>query len=141
MINEERVRTMTKAQMLLESEQAEMEPASAYFRWDYIGRHIILSILSGTAVFILVVLLVSLDDLEAMITAIDFTNVGESLKTLETRYIVFMIIYLGITFLVYSIRYSRGKKKLRKYYAALNQVEKMYQEEEYRQKPTGGEEE
>jgi uncharacterized membrane protein YbhN (UPF0104 family) len=106
-----------------------------------VGRHIILSSLSGTAVFILVVLLVSLDDLEAMITSIDFTNVGESLKTLETRYIVFMIIYLGITFLVYTIRYSRGKKKLRKYYAALNQVEKMYQEEEYRQKPTGGEEE
>ena len=141
MISEERVRTMAKAQMLLESEKTEMEPASAYFRWDYVGRHIILSILSGTAVFFLTVFLVSLDDLEAMITSIDFTNLGESLRTLELRYVVFMIVYLGITFLVYSIRYGRGRKKLRKYLTALNQVEKLYQEEEYRQKPTGGEKE
>lgn len=118
-----------------------MEPSISYFRWDYVGRHIILSILSGTAVFLLAVLLVSLDDLEAMINSIDFSNVGEALKTLENRYLIFMAVYLGITFLVYTVRYGRGRKKLKKYYAALSQVEKLYQEEEYRQKPTGGMEE
>ena len=111
---------------------------TAYFRWDYIGRQILISILSGTAVFFLTVLLIFLDDIEAMINAIDFTDAGNSLKMLESRYFIFMAIYLSITFVVYSIRYGRGRKKLRKFYAKLQQLDKLYEEEEARTRPTGG---
>ena len=138
MLSEERVRTMTKAQIIADRDGKDTVPMTAYFRWDYIGRQILISILSGTAVFFLTVLLIFLDDIEAMINAIDFTDAGNSLKMLESRYFIFMAIYLSITFVVYSIRYGRGRKKLRKFYAKLQQLDKLYEEEEARTRPTGG---
>ena len=138
MLSEERVRTMTKMQIFVDHEGDKTRPMVNYFRWDYLGRQIIISVLSGTLAFVIGYLLFTIGDIETLIIAIDFTTVGEMLHSFVIKYGIFMLGYLAITLLIYSIRYARGRKKLRRYYAQLQQMEKLYQEEEYRQRPTGG---
>ena len=138
MINEQRVKLMTEMQTFYDHNAEEIRPMTEYFRTDYIAKQLLLSILSGTIVFALVCVLVFTDDVEAFLLSIDFENLAATVTPVVTRYLVFMAVYLAITLLVYGIRYTRGRKKVKKYYAQLTALEKQYKQEEKRQQPTGG---
>ncbi len=109
-----------------------------YYRTDYVAKQLLLSILSGTLVFVLLCILVFTDDVESFLLSVDFENLAATVTPIVTRYLVFMAIYLAITLLIYGIRYGRGRKKVKKYYAQLTALEKQYKQEEKRQQPTGG---
>ncbi len=138
MINEQRVRLMTEMQTFLDHNGEEIRPMTEYYRTDYIAKQLLLSILSGTLVFALLCILVFTDDVESFLLSIDFENLAATVTPIVTRYLVFMAIYLAITLLIYGIRYGRGRKKVKKYYAQLTALEKQYKQEEKRQQPTGG---
>lgn len=109
-----------------------------YYRVDYIAKQLLLSILSGTAVFILLCVLVFTEDIEGLLLSIDLENLRVTIMPLISRYVIFMIVYLAVTLFAYSLRYGRGRKKVKKYYNQLMTLEKMYKEEEKQQRPTGG---
>lgn len=137
MINEQRVKLMTEMQTFLDHNGEEMRPMIEYYRSDYIAKQLLLSILSGTIVFALLCVLVFTDDVESFLLSIDFENLAATVTPVVTRYLVFMVVYLAITLLVYGVRYGRGRKKVKKYYAQLTALEKHYKQEEKRQQPQG----
>ena len=138
MLSGERVRTMTKMQIFMDREGVKTRPMLEYFRGDYVGRQLLFSLVTGTLAYLLIFVLISVDDLEAMINSIDLGSVEGALRSLVGRYVLFMAAYLAVTFLVYTVRYALGRKKIRRYYAQLSHMEKLYREEEDRLKPTGG---
>ena len=137
MINEQRVKMMTEMQTFVDHNGEDMRPMIEYYRSDYIAKQLLLSILSGTIVFVLLCVLVFTDDVESFLLSIDFENLAATVTPIVTRYIVFMVVYLAITLLIYGIRYGRGRKKVKKYYALLTALEKQYKQEEKRQQPIG----
>lgn len=45
-------------------------------------------------------------------------------------YAVCMAVYLLLTYVIYYMRYTRGRQKVKKYYRHLKKVNKIYREEE-----------
>lgn len=125
-------------QILLDEEGEELRPMMEYYRVDYVAKQVLLSILSGTLIFVIVCVLVFTEDIEAFLLTIDLENLAKSMSPLLVRYGIFMAVYLAITMVVYSFRYSRGRRKVKKYYNQLLALEKQYKEEERHTKPTGG---
>ena len=138
MINSQRVKMMTDMQILLDEEGEELRPMMEYYRVDYVAKQVLLSILSGTLIFVIVCVLVFTEDIEAFLLTIDLENLAKSMSPRLVRYGIFMAVYLAITMVVYSFRYSRGRRKVKKYYNQLLALEKQYKEEERHTKPTGG---
>ncbi len=138
MINSQRVKMMTEMQVLLDEEGEEIRPMMEYYRVDYIAKQVLLSILSGTVVFVIVCVLVFTEDIGAFLLTIDLENLAKTMSPLLIRYGIFMAVYIAITMIVYSFRYSRGRRKVKKYYNQLLALEKQYKEEERHTKPTGG---
>ena len=138
MINTERVKLMTEMQTFVDLQGEESRPMYEYFRTDYVAKQLLLSILSGTTVFLLACFLVFTEDIEGLLLSVDFENLGATVTPLISRYIIFMVIYLVATLLIYGLRYGRGRKKIKKYYAQLTALEKQYKEEAKQTKPMGG---
>ena len=50
--------------------------------------------------------------------------------TVLLLYGIFMVVYLMITYLVYRMRYIKGRKKVKTYYKNLKDINKVYEREE-----------
>lgn len=130
MLNQERVCEMTRMAMFDQKEGRECRPMIEYFRKDYIAKEMLKSFVVGTiAYFIAVVMFVlySVEDLLDQINGMDFRQVGFNVVL---GYVVFIVIYSVITYVIYNVRYTRGRQKVKDYYIHLKRVNRLYQEEE-----------
>ena len=50
--------------------------------------------------------------------------------TAVVPYLVFMVIYLGATWVIFNMKYTEGRRKVKKYYNNLKKVNQMYEREE-----------
>ncbi len=138
MINEQHVKLMTKMEIFEDKEMQECLPMAEYYRSDYVSKHIIISVFTGTFAFLLLSGLLLTDGLEDLLYSLDFSNLRGIIGVYLLWYLLFMGIYLLVTFVVYHTRYTAGRKKLRKMYQRLSLLEKIYEKEEQQTRPTGG---
>lgn len=132
MIDEERVREMTKMAIYEEGEGKHYIPMTQYFRHDYVGKEMVKSVITGTAAFLLLYaiwLLCNMEEFMEHINQIDLIQFGMDACV---KYLVFLVIYLMVTFVVYNIRYTVGRRHIKQFYGHLKQVNKMYGQEEYK---------
>lgn len=113
MINEEgkkKIRLMTRIAIYEKTEGHKSEPVARYFRSDYIGLQILSSIISSTAVFLLIIGLYVVCNSESMLA--DFYRLdllGEARK-LILYYIGFVSVYVSIVSVVFFVKYNRAVK-------------------------------
>ncbi len=103
---------------------------AGYYKNDYIALHLIRRFFLMTAAYAILVVLIAfaaMDYINAMINRIDFKTLGAELII---GYILFMGIYLGITYIVSSVRYNRAKRASREYEEMLRRLEKEYLKED-----------
>lgn len=130
MLNQERVREMTRLAIFDKNEGKECKPMTQYFRGDYIAKEMLKSVVAGTVAFAVVAAMGVLywaEDLLEKINSIDFRKIAVSAILC---YVAYLSVYLIITYLVYYIRYARGRQKIKKYYIHLKKVNKIYFDEE-----------
>lgn len=131
MVNEERLHCMIKMAIFDTNEGKECRPMMQYTRKDYISLRLLGSFVSGTAGFLLGVVvwaLYSLDDLMKKIN--DMDKIQEMLTSVICGYILFLVVYLGITYIVYQRRYTKGRRKVKKYYNRLKKLNQAYEQDE-----------
>ena len=68
-----------------------------------------------------------LERITELVNNLDFVNLSVELLLL---YIAFLALYLFVTALVFSVRYVKGRKRLRKYGEHMTKVRKMYRRDE-----------
>lgn len=130
MINEERVRELYQMAVYDTYEDKECRPMGQYYIWDYVGKELVKSFFSGTIAFLLLVVLWGIGDVTgavAFVNSMDLTNLVIRFILL---YVGFMAVYLLATVFVYTIRYAKGRKELRKYVGHLKKIRKMYHRED-----------
>lgn len=126
MISQERIKLMTRMAAYEENEGKKYMAIGSYFRSDYMGLQIIKSVISSTIVFLIVFAMYVYYHFESLmqdIYKIDLMGMG---KTILTYYGGFVIANALITYIVYSIRYSRAKRSLKRYYHHLKQLSALY---------------
>lgn len=128
MISEDKVRYMTRLASFEEKDGRKYEPMKKYFASDYVAIEMLKSLVTGTIAFAVVVGLIvccNLEDILENLSKIDYIGIG---KEILVFYLAFMALYMVATYITYSVRYSRGRKKIKRFYAQLRRVEQITDE-------------
>ncbi len=109
-----------------ENEGRQYMNIGSYFRSDYMGKQIIRSVISATIAYLCVLglyLFYHMESLMQDIYKLDLLQIG---RMVLYRYVIFVACYSVLTYIIYSFRYSRARKSLRKYYDNLKQLLAIY---------------
>ena len=129
MLNEERIRLMTKMASYEQNEGKKSEAIGSYFRGDYIGLQVIKSIISATLAFLILVASYILYNFEAFMADIYKMDLIQFGKSVIVDYLIFTAVYALISYGVYAYRYAKAKKSLKKYYGHLKKLSYLYEKE------------
>lgn len=130
MLNEERIKLMTRMASYEADEGKRMIPIGNYFRNDYISFQVVKTAISATIAFGLIFAMYIYYDLESFLADIYRIDILAFVKTLLTLYFAAVGVYMLIAYILASYRYNKAKKSLRSYYSALRKLSAMYEEEE-----------
>lgn len=129
MLNEERIKLMTKMAAYETDEGKKNVAIGNYFRGDYIGLQVIKSIISATIAFVIVFGLFVFYDFEVFMSDIykmDLLGFG---RTVITAYLIFVAVYALISYMIYTYRYAKARKSLKMYYNNLKKLAYLYDKE------------
>ena len=125
MLNEDKIRWMTKAAAFEERERNASFKTNRFFWWDYVTVGMVRSLMCitlGAALVLLVWVLMHLEELLTGVQLDAFLAIG---KTALRYYVIVAICYLVISFFVYTVKYRRSEKKMEQYLYLLGKIEKM----------------
>lgn len=126
MLNEEKVRIMTQLASYEQGEGKKYLPVSKYYRSDYIGLALIKNFFLTTIAYGLIVAIVAGYFAEELLDNIHKMNLISLGIGLLLGYLIFLACYSLITYILYSVKYSRAKKSVKKYYVTLGKMAQMY---------------
>lgn len=129
MINETRIKLMTKMASYENGEGKKNMAIGTYFRSDYIGKEVIKSIIYGTLTYFIILALYVCYDFEFFLQDIYKMDLLEFGKTLLLDYLKLVVSYAVITYVVYALRYQKARRSLRIYYNNLRRLSSMYKKE------------
>lgn len=129
MLNEERIKLMTKMACYEADEGKKNVAIGSYFRGDYIGLQVIKSIISGTIAFVIVFAMYILYDFEIFMADIYKIDLLEFAKKVIIDYLIFTAVYALISYGVYTYRYTKARKSLKMYYNNLKKLSYLYDRE------------
>lgn len=130
MVNEERLRHMIKIAEFDTNDGKQCKPMTQYARTDYVSLQMLESFVTGTLSYCLLFGLWGLYSMESLFQKINGMDIQSVLMALVISYIAFMFVYLGATYIIYNIKYTDGRKKVKKYYKSLKLINQMYEREE-----------
>ena len=115
MINEEKVKIMTKIAMYEQGKGRKYLPVSKYYRSDYIGLALIKNFFGEYL----------MENLHKM----DLVSLG---IYIIIGYVAALVGYSILTYIQYSVKYFKAKKSVKEYYTQLTELSKIYTREEKR---------
>ncbi len=129
MLNEERIKLMTKMAAYEADEGKKNVAIGNYFRGDYIGLQVIKSIISATIAFVIVFGLFVFYDFEVFMSDIYKMDLLDFGRTVITAYLIFVAVYALISYMIYTYRYAKARKSLKMYYNNLKKLAYLYDKE------------
>lgn len=129
MISKERVRHMTKLAAFEEREGKKYHKMTQYFRRDYVGLELIKSFFTGTLAFGLMFGIWAVCGAEALMESMNHMDLLAFGTEIVIGYLIFLAVYLLATYIIYNVRYTRGRKKIKLFYNRLKKVSRLYENE------------
>ena len=126
MLNEERIILMTKMASYEANEGRRNVAIGRYFRSDYIGWHVLKSIISATIAFVVVFGMYIYYDFEVFMMDIYKMDLIEFARHILFMYLWTVGIYAVVSYVVYTMRYMMAVKSLNLYYMNLRKLAAMY---------------
>lgn len=130
MVNEQRLHSMIKIAKFDANDGKSCKPMIQYAGKDYVALQLLKSFVIGTIAFFIMLGLWVLYSMETLMKQINNMDLIQSAITLGILYGVFMVIYLLATYIIFNVKYTYGRKKVKKYYAGLKKINAMYLREE-----------
>lgn len=130
MLNEEKIRIMTRAAIYEQGKGEEDIKITSYSRSDYIRYNMLKTLIGVTVGVILIFGLCILYNMDYFITNFMRLNFTTMLRLVIVIYIVFMAVYASISFFVYVRRYIRAKKRIRIYNEELEIIGEIAEDDE-----------
>ena len=128
MVNEERLHHMIKMAIFDTDEGKQCKPMIQYARKDYVAMRMLGSFVSGTIALIFATwALYSMDQIMRDLNTMDILGF---ITSVLTKYLIFMLFYMGVTYIVYNNRYTRGRREVKKYYNELKKLNRIYERED-----------
>lgn len=126
MLNEERIKLMTRMASYENGEGRRNMSIGHYFRSDYVGKEVLKSIIGATISFGICFALYLFYDIEGFMQDIYKMDLLQFAKNVLIIYGVVVVVYGILTYVVYASRYKKAKKNLKKYYNNLRKLSGLY---------------
>ncbi len=129
MLNNDRIRLMTKLALYESKTGKEDISLSKYYKTDYVRYEIIKSLICSTLGYALILVLIVLYKSEYLIghaVTLNYKFVGTNALGI---YIIIIAVYGLGTAVLSSIKYDKSRKKLGRYYKLLKRLNRLYKDE------------
>ncbi len=128
MLNGDRIVLMTKLASFEKKEGKRNMAIGRYFRGDYITLNLLKAVVSSTIAFFIGLALYILYDIEGLMEnlySIDFMLFA---KNIISSYVIFVVVYCCLTYVIFTWRYAKAKKNIRRYQNNLKKLNAMYRQ-------------
>ncbi|NLK28552.1 MAG: hypothetical protein GX306_09460 [Clostridiales bacterium] len=129
MLNNRKIRLMTKLAVFENKEGKEDIRLSKYYKTDYVRYQVLKSIISTTVGYLLILTLIFLYRSEYIIknaVSLDYKTIGSYILGV---YIILITVYGLGSLAWFSFKYDASRKKLSRYNKLLKRMMKIYKEE------------
>lgn len=129
MLNNNKIRVMTKLAMYEQKEGKEDIKISKYYKSDYVRLNVLKTIVGITIGYFLILLMIIAYKSEYIINkavTLDYKLIGTYILGI---YIMLITIYALSIIITYSLKYNASRKRLGKYYQNLKLLRGIYREE------------
>ncbi|MCR4839127.1 MAG: hypothetical protein K5897_09395 [Eubacterium sp.] len=130
MLNEEKIRLMTKISIYEKNEEYGDLVLARYYREDFVRLGCIKAILVATLTYWLIVAAYAFYQFEELLAEINNMDYFSVIGKLMLGYIGFLLIIFVFAFLIYNVRYQFAKKGLIRYNRNLKRLITMEEREE-----------
>ena len=130
MLNTERIRTMTKLHRMENGQESDYLKVNQIYRGDYIGLALIKNFFAVTFAYLLIITVCGLYHFEFLATEWFNLDLMEIIKTIVLWYVILLVAYSVLVYIVYSVRYVKMKKFIKKYDEELKNLETQYELDE-----------
>ena len=130
MLNNRKIRLMTKLAIYEKREGKEDLKLSKYYKTDYVRYHILKTIVAVTVGYLLILAMIVLYQSEYLIREAVNLNYYEIAKFVIGVYILILTVYIAASLLGYSLYYTVSRKRLAKYFRMLRRLRTIYREED-----------
>ncbi len=130
MLNEKRVKHMVKLASYEGKNGAEEIKIYSYFKKDYVGYNVLISLIWITLGYLSLVGMLCLAFVEQILENLSFSNMVILIVTIVVGYLLTMLLYgLGVA-RFYIKKHQNAKKHVKRYLRDLEILERMYEREE-----------
>lgn len=131
MLNEEKIKSMTKAAAYENGPEKKNIGISSYYRADYLGLQLVKSAVAFTISFCILAAMWAMGRMEELMLMLSRGEYLERLlKTLGVLFAAGLVMYEIAVYFYYSSRYQRAKKSVGGFHARLKQIHKFYEAQE-----------
>ncbi len=129
MINENKVKLMTRLALYEETQGKEDFKISEYYRKDYTGLHILCSVLWTTIGYVCLVALVGLGGLSFLMDHMSLKIIIILAAAAVGVYLAVVIVYAVIASRIYNKKHKNARQRVKKYNHDLTKLLRMYEKE------------
>lgn len=129
MLNEEKVRYMTELAIFEKNEGKKIFPINRYFKKDYVGGQMFRSFFGYTFCYLLFLLMWVLYKLDELLNEMSIDEILDAAKKWGVIYAAGLVLYLIVTWIVYSKRYDYAARSQTMYTSKLKHLMRRYEKE------------
>lgn len=125
MLNEEKIRIMTKAAIYEKGKGKDDLKVTAYGDSDFVRFNLLKTLIGATVAFLLIVGLIIAYNMDFFMTnmmKLDLMKLGREFLVV---YLIFMGVYAAVSIIVYQTRYTLAKRRVRVYNQELEIIEEI----------------
>ena len=132
MIDEQKVRLMTKIAVFEEKEENSELIMSKYFLKDYVKFHCLTTLLSSTFCYWIIVAAYVFINFDNILSELNLEDYFDVIAQLMKWYVIFCGVFFIIGFIVYTIRFMLARKDILAYNKNLTRLYNYLEDEEMR---------
>lgn len=126
MLNESKVKMMTKMAIYEKNEGKKELKTAKYYKTDYVSLGVLKTVISATIAYLLIIVLIALCNMQWLtsnVNSLDYASIG---SRFAIYYIIYLLVFSIISAFVYARRYDASRKELKRFFSRLNKLEHFY---------------
>ena len=125
MLNEDKVKLMTKMAIYEKRFGKKNMKMTEYFRGDYVSWNAVKTVIAVTIAYVLIVAAWVFYHIEELIENVYTMDIVGLLKKIGVNYIIILGIYVMIAYIIYNVKYSKAMNSLKHYRTNLKKAKQM----------------
>lgn len=130
MVNEDKVKLMTKLATYEKKEGKESLPVMQYYREDYIVYHVVKTAIAATIAYVLLVVAVCVARSQYLLENVHKMTIEQIGGRVFIGYIVMLAVYITTGLIFYIRKYENARESVKRYLHWLKQLNSFYKEQE-----------